>query len=62
MVSDQDLIIAELQKKLDQVTLERDKWVKIAKTLAEYSCSQAHAYYGRTVEYALEHAEQNYQR
>lgn len=61
-MNEQDLIIADLQKKLDQVTLERDKWVKIAKTLADYSCSQAHAYYGRTVEYALEHAEQNSQR
>jgi hypothetical protein len=58
-MNDKDAVIADLRAKLEQVTLERDKWVKIAKTLADYSCSQAHAYYGRTVEYALEHAEQN---
>jgi hypothetical protein len=58
-MNDKDAIISELEKRLKQITTERDKWATIAKTLARYSCTKPYTYYGRTVDYAIQHAEQN---
>ena len=58
-MSEQDVIIRDLQKSLEEMTAERDKWFRIAQTIAHSATTKPYTYYGRTVDYALRHAEQN---
>lgn len=39
------------------MTEERDHWQKVATTLATNAISQPYTYYGRSLDYALSHAQ-----
>ena len=51
--------ISILRKNLELLKLERDKWQNIAKTISWFASKRPHNYYGRTVEYIIDHAEKN---
>jgi len=56
-MSENDAVIADLQTSLMRMTEERDHWRKVAMGIATEAISRPHAYYGRTVEYAIADAQ-----
>lgn len=56
-MSEYEAIINDLQTSLQRMTEERDHWQKVATTLATNAISQPYTYYGRSLDYALSHAQ-----
>lgn len=59
---DADLLqtqIREMENRIQELKAERDAWHRIATTIARFASAKPHAYYGRSVDFIIQHAEKN---